>query len=131
MNLSFIKDNFFIIIIGVLILIFIYIIFFKLKSKKSKKGKDLMETGIKVMGVISNVSPIKNDLTGQVSYIVTASFIYHDVMYEVKSDNLLFDANHIINTFFIKSLPIYFEQGNPQNNYLDISELEKYTEKNF
>lgn len=97
------------------------------KISKSTNGKKLMETGIKVMANISDVSLNTGYVVnGRSPYVVRVGFIYQDIMYEAKTENLWFDVPNILNTFFIKSLPVYFEQENPKNNYVDTSELEKY-----
>ena len=97
---------------------------------KKKNGLKLIDNGIKLNATISSVAINSGyQVNGKSPYVINVSFIYQDLMYEAKSNNIWYDAEYIINNYNIKELPIYIEINNPKKYYLDTSELEKYVGK--
>lgn len=97
---------------------------------KKNQNKKLLKNGIRLVATINSVI-IDNryQVNGKSPYVIYASFIYHDLVYEAKSNNIWYNAEFIVNNYNIKELPIYIEVNNPKKYYLDTSELEKYVGK--
>lgn len=94
---------------------------------KKNQGSNLIKNGIKLTATITSVTMNNNyQVNGKSPYIINASFIYQDLMYEAKSKNIWYNAEFIINNYNIKELPVYIEINNPKKYYLDTTELEKY-----
>ena len=110
------------IILGIILIIIPYI--------KKKKGLNLRYTGIKLMATITSVSLNKSyNINGKSPYVIYANYIYNDLVYEAKSNNIWYEVEYILNTYQIKELPIFINPTNPKKYYLDINEIEEHLGK--
>lgn len=118
---GFIKYIFYIIPI---IFILTGLIILTINIVKSSKKKKLLYTGLMVMGDIRDIRYNNMvNILGRHQYVICASFIYNNLVYESKSEELWFDVEYILKTYDIKQVPIYIDINNPKNNIMDVSEI--------
>jgi len=105
-------------------------VFIVIPIVKKNQGKKLIKNGLKLSATITSVTINSSyQINGRSPYVINASFMYQDLMYEARSNNIWYDASFIVNNFNIHELPIYIEYNNPKKYYLDTSDLEKYVGK--
>ena len=109
---------------GLLILIGSILILIVIKT--NIKYKKLLQDGFRINATITDVVCNKMiNINGKHPYIIRASFKYNDLLYEVKSTYLWFNAEDVINTYGIKEIPVCINQNNPKEYVLDVSELKQ------
>ena len=109
------------------LLLSIGVIMILINIKTNMKYKRLLSEGFrinaKITGVVCNQMI---NVNGKHPYIIKATFDYNGTSYDVRSKNLWFDAEDVINTYGIKELPVCININNPKEYVLDVSELQKY-----
>lgn len=96
---------------------------------KSRPKKFLKETGRKLDAKIDSIALNTNfTINGKNPYIINCSYFneIEDKLYSFTSENIWTNIEPIIESKGITTIPVYLDESNSSNYYVDISIFEKY-----
>ncbi len=107
---------------GIFVLLGLMLIVKHIKNKKHEQ--EIINSGIMVYGKITSVD--RNNLynvNGRFPYRIVVNFVYNNLTYEVRSDNMWNDPRFVLDSYGITELPVYIDTKNPKKSIVDFKQI--------